>query len=479
MLLQISCKNVIGFIPIRESKDVINRNKAQITLPTDMSLLGYHEPSVSPFTKVVMKESYDDTGGPNLGHRSHVKQTSFILKKDVEQRNRFRRFRHAMQNFFFSNHKKVVKTHNHQLNYDYEYNEIKVNCPSVDKDYSETKFILLLHPIGVGISKWYYDDLLTQLCEKSDMMARKYIFLVPDLLGCGSACNPIKLVGSEEEKIKKLPLLYPSDWAEQMIDFMSQYETTYKESHPRDHTSWAVTANGGCVSIALKIAERLVQQSHTTSKGRNPPSPLSNLILSAVPSLEAIVSSPNRLKIEKAYRRVSGVLGDIFWWYSLRKDGQFIQSFSEKNLAASPENLGRNWRPSCVETARIFGGKSRFATFSFLAGSLKGDCKDSLDALKSTDVKVDIIRGEDKRKNSAKSWFWEKQKKPETPTKDDPKVDGIDSIEIDSSNTNRTTLSRLLAKNGNSGNIINVGGRICLAQEDPEGFSNAIMNILE
>ena len=53
----------------------------------------------------------------------------------------------------------------------------------------------------------------------------------------------------------------------------------------------------------------------------------------------------------------------------------------------------------------MHGGRSRYSTFAFLAGTLQDGCLDSLNTLKGTDVKIDFIRGTDKRRNRAKSWF--------------------------------------------------------------------------
>lgn len=299
--------------------------------------------------------------------------------------------------------------------FDYEYNESCINPTSESNDNGiDTKIVLLIHPVGVGISKWYYDDLFHELAKNSKSSDKKIIFLAPDLLGCGSACNPMKIEGTEQINVKKLPILFPADWAEQLVDFMTQYESINADTLADNNTSWCVVANGGCVPIALEIGKRYansieVEQSKKTGSLVPPRKPnnifslsLSNIILSAAPSLSSIQNDANPIKAQKAYRRLSGFLGNLFWWYALRNDGKFIQSFSEKNLASCPENLGKSWKPKCVQTAQMYNGKSRYATFSFLAGSLKGGSKERLEALRNTDVKIDVVRGVDKRKNSAR-----------------------------------------------------------------------------
>lgn len=477
----INLKDAYGFVSAKRNKSVLQRLHSGFVSPTLSSFDSYQ----IKFEKIDKYARPQNIGQLREGNRQNsivcfsVQQSSYILLNKKVRKSRLRKLKSSMNRHFSFRNKEQNNEQKHRLKYDFEYNEISINPANLNQVNSlETKFVLLLHPIGVGISKWYYDDLLAQFTKKSSLMKKKYVFLVPDLLGCGSGCNPTKIEESEEENVKKLPLLYPEDWAGQMIDFMTQYESNYAESFPQRNTSWAIVANGGCVSIALRIAKHRVNQIKHQSKESTQPSPLCSIILSAVPSLESMVTKSNPNKVKKAYLNLSGILGDVFWWYSLRNDGQFIQTFSEKNLAASPENLGKDWRSRCVQTARMFNGKSRFATFSFLAGSLKEDCKDSLDVLKESDVRIDVIRGEDKRKNSSRSWFWEKQNKKNSLKGTLLNSDGNREKKVQQNDVDRMAFPKLLQKNGNGGNVTIVGGRICLAQEDPDGFSNAVIKSL-
>ena len=158
--------------------------------------------------------------------------------------------------------------------------------------------------------------------------------------------------------------------------------------------------------------------------------------------------------------------GKLFWWYALRNEGAFIQKFSEKNLASRAENLGSEWTPKCVETARAFGGRSRFSTFAFLAGSLNGGNEDRFKALKGrNELQIDVITGRDTRSNPAKSWFWERRRDNKTTVLAEEVVE-------------KTSLVQLLKENGNSGREGFVKGRRCPAHEDAKGFSNKVMQLL-
>ena len=414
---------------------------------------------------------------------------------------------------------------NSHLKFDYEYNELKINNNGGSGN-NVMNIVLLIHPIGVGIGRWYYNRLLKEIGNTSGnntnddndasndiLQTKNLICLAPDLLGCGSACDPklITIMKNNNDihtiTLDKLPLFLVNDWADQIVDFMIQYEAELKLKNDEknddgnnerfDNIHWSVVSNGGCVPIALEIGKRFVESqtiSQTQEKEKNTnhnschPLPSSsssslpevtNLILSATPSAESLFSKPDIEKVQKSYKTLSGVPGSLFWWYSLRSNGKFIQSFSEKNLAARAENLGSDWTPLCVETASSYGGKSRYSTFAFLAGSLNGGNDERLKSLsgiihnnssKSKGdendnekvMNIDIITGRDNRRNRARSWFWEKESKGQKET-----------VVIE-----KTTLVPIIEQNGNGGTEHFVGGRRCPAHEDALGFSRVLLEII-
>ena len=353
-----------------------------------------------------------------------------------------------------------------KISFEYEYNKLVV--PSTDVHNKRTRCILLIQPIGVGIGRWYYDRLFREFqsfrFEESD---GRTIFISPDLLGCGSACQAELISDDRIEPLQQLPLINVKDWSAQIIDLMQKIEDDYKDEGTNNNDiEWCVISNGGCVPIALEIAKKYVDDPNLV-KGL-----LSNLILSATPRINSLLKPQDVEKVQKSYKTLSGTAGNLFWWYSLRNDGQFIQKFSEKNLASKPENLGHEWKPKCVETARAFGGKSRFSTFAFLAGSLNGGNKERLEALRNNkNIKIDVITGGDRRKNPAKSWFWDRRKEKQIQQ---------DRTEVDKEeeNTEKVTLVSFLEENGNSAREIVVKGRRCPAHEDAAGFAKTVMKLL-
>ena len=341
-----------------------------------------------------------------------------------------------------------------RLRFQYDFDELVCgNAPTT----APTHAVILTHPIGVGIGRWYYDRLLESPEKDNNDRPTRLVFLVPDLLGSGSASAPIASDGSD---MLQLPLLKVSDWANQMQDLMADYEAR-SESKGHPIGQWTVVANGGCSPIALEVAQSSVEGTAPfTAK-------VHNVVLSSPPRLSFFLESTDPEKVKKSYRTLSGVAGNLFWWYALRKDGRFIQRFSEKNLVGRAENLGDEWTKNCVAVAKLNDGRSRYSTFSFLAGSLQEGCKKSLDTFKESHVQINFIRGADKRRNRARSWFWQRRKQSA----------GGDEGEEKKENNNaeaERTIEQYVKENRNGGRTEFIGGRISLAHEDPDGYAAAL-----
>jgi hypothetical protein len=385
--------------------------------------------------------------------------TSFVLQKSTTATpSRWSRI---------TRRQREPETTEQQLVFRYDYDQLELSGSKNAKTTppaANTTGVLLIHPIGVGIGKWFYNRLIRQLQARYDQKSsHSYIVVVPDLVGSGSACNP---TWNGNEMIK-LPLFNVSDWSDQMVHIMTEVQTTKPEIQ-----SWCLVANGGCAPIALQVAKRSVENTSTDAVN------VSQVIISSAPRLPFFLQSSDPAKVAKSYRTLCGILGKLFWWYACRNKGKFIQKFSEKNLVADPDNLGDSWTPNCVQTARLSKGKSRYSTFSFLAGALQDGCQVSLKALKDTNVRIDIIMGRDMRRNKAKSWFWQKRKpkgnNKESTTKESNKTEG----EMQVVEEPRKTFRDFVEENGNGGRERMVGGRISLAHEDAPGYADALVALI-
>jgi hypothetical protein len=420
------------------------------------SLLTVHGYMMIPYRTYSIRSSLaaqSEDGLPNiqLPEDTITEQSTCVITKKIRMKpGRWRSLSRLLQ----KNPKDLESPST--LKYTYKYDKLLLQ-PTLRTNSmsSSTIGIVLVHPIGVGIARWFYERLLNAFSSNADRSDRLLI-ISPDLLGSGSACDPA-ISNSDQSIPKHLPLLNISDWTAQLIDLMVESEASQAE-HTIDR--WCIVANGGCSPIALQVAEKASDPSCPLTK------PVSSVIISSAPRLPFFFNASDSSKVSKAYARLCGLVGRLFWWYACRKEGKFIQTFSEKNLVANPDNLGDTWRSNCYQTAVARGGMSRYSTFAFLAGTLQDGCQQSLDTLKNkNNVQVDIIRGRDVRKNKARSWFWQKSKREATSSEE--------------SSQPQKTFRDLVEENGNGGKEMLIGGRVSLAHEDPEGYCNAVLSFLQ
>ena len=355
-------------------------------------------------------------------------------------------------------------------NFTYAYDTLPIDgtgatiaTASSSNNTSKTTGIVLIHPIGVGIARWYYHRILRAFGHRNYTCQQNLFLVIPDLLASGTATSPAFLNNtspSASKQPKHLPLLNISDWTDQVLDLMVQ--------HDDDVDGWCVVANGGCSPIALQVAARRNREYDHTS-------PVRNVILSSTPRLPFFLEASDPVKVQNAYKRLTGIVGRVFWRFARRK--RFLQKFSEKNLVADPANLGPDWTTNCYEIAKRDGGASRYSTFAFLAGTLQDGCIASLEILRgrnnnnnnntatsSTTVQIDIIKGRDIRRNQPKSWFWQRRRLGNQQRQQ---------------RQQHPTLRDYIQQNGNIGREIVVGGRVSLAHEDAYGYRDALLSILE
>lgn len=199
---------------------------------------------------------------------------------------------------------------------------------------STTPALLLIHPIGVGLSGIFWHRFIDTWLEQND----NSIVYNPDLLGCGASDMPSKAY-------------YPLDWADQLKYFI---ETVVKRPI-------VLVVQGALFPVAIK----LIQQ---------PPVPnlISRLVLSGPPAwgIMTTATQPQKQKLLWNLLFDSPVgLGNLFYRYARRR--QFLESFSVRQLFAEATDVDQNWLDSLIQGAENL--QSRYAVFSFLAGFWRED----------------------------------------------------------------------------------------------------------
>ena len=398
-----------------------------------------------------------------LPQNASTKLSSFTLKKKLEQRKTS-----WIRRLFSGKRKRQTKKEELatvNLTFTFEYDNLLVepstkipNDDTATTKTTPTTGVLLIHPIGVGIARWFYHRLFHafanhSISSTSPLSQQRLLFVAPDLIGSGGATNPT--TESSRKLPRVLPLFNISDWTHQLLHVM--------EEHDNEVDCWCIVANGGCSPIALQIAAARGQNITTPGTiNATWSAPVTDVVLSSTPRLPFFLNASDPQQVSRAYRRLAySGLGDLFWWYACRKQGAFLQRFSERNLVAHPDNLGPAWTPNCYQTATANQGASRYSTFAFLAGTLQDGCVASLEMLRNTNVQIHIIKGRDVRRNRAKSWFWQKRRRSsKIPT------------------TPRQSFRDYIEENGNGGRELSVGGRISLAHEDAPGYRDALLEFL-
>ena len=197
---------------------------------------------------------------------------------------------------------------------------------------SSTTPLVLIHPIGVGLSHKFWQRFTDEWLKQNP----DSLIYNPDLLGCGAGDKPEIAY-------------YPIDWAKQLQHFIN---TIVKQPV-------ILIVQGASFPIAIE----LVRLMRTKVKG---------LVLSAPPAWRTMTDTakPTQQKLLWNLLFDSPVgLGNLFYRYARRR--QFIESFSVRQLFASPEEVDRQWLDELTTGAEDI--KTRYAVFSFLAGFWRQD----------------------------------------------------------------------------------------------------------
>ena len=194
--------------------------------------------------------------------------------------------------------------------------------------------IALIHPIGVGLSKAFWQPFIDAwLAQNPD-----FIIYNPDLIGCGDCDMPSVAY-------------YPIDWAEQLQYFL---ENVVKQPV-------LIIVQGASFPIAIKLVPNVANADL-----------IRGLVLTTPPAWRTMTESAKpatqKLLWNLLFDSPLG-LGQLFYLYARRR--QFLKSFSERQLFADADKVNARWLDSLEEGAKDL--KSRYAVFSFLAGFWRED----------------------------------------------------------------------------------------------------------
>ncbi|MHC0066287.1 alpha/beta fold hydrolase [Nostoc sp. UIC 10890] len=194
---------------------------------------------------------------------------------------------------------------------------------------SEGVPLLLIHPIGVGLSRQFWQRFCREWYDKGQ---RNSIYN-PDLLGCGESDMP--------------HVAYtPSDWAEQLQYFL---QTVVQRPV-------IVVVQGALLPVAIQ----LVQKESNLIAG---------LVLSGPPAWDLMTNKPPKWQEKFLWNVLDSPFGSAFYRYA--RTPKFLRSFSTRQLFASENAVDTEWLNTLIAGAENLA--SRHAVFSFLAGFWRDD----------------------------------------------------------------------------------------------------------
>ncbi|MEL6493778.1 MAG: alpha/beta hydrolase [Cyanobacteria bacterium J06623_7] len=213
---------------------------------------------------------------------------------------------------------------------------------------SQTAPLVLIHPIGVGLSHKFWQRFIDEYLKQNP----DSLIYNPDLLGCGAGDMPAIAY-------------YPLDWAKQLQHFITR---VVKQPV-------IIIVQGASFPIAIELAQLLPEEK------------IRGLILSAPPAWRTMTdpAQPRQQKIlwNLLFDSPLG-LGNLFYRYARRR--QFIESFSTRQLFASPQKVDRQWLDELTTGAEDLN--SRYAVFSFLAGFWRQNYAEAIAKIKQPTLAV-------------------------------------------------------------------------------------------
>ncbi|NJR69597.1 MAG: alpha/beta fold hydrolase [Synechococcales cyanobacterium CRU_2_2] len=194
--------------------------------------------------------------------------------------------------------------------------------------------LLLIHPIGVGLSRRFWDRF--NLAWAQQVWARQD----------GGAIYNLDLLGCGESDLPQRPYK-PEDWGGQLEDFLNQVV----------QRPVVLVAQGALVPAAIALC-RLEQEKINAGTSH-----IKGLVLSGPPAWRLMLDVPATWRKNLVWGLLSSPLGALFYRYARRR--QFLESFSRKQLFASNSPIDAEWIEPLVAGAKA--PATRHAVFAFLS----------------------------------------------------------------------------------------------------------------
>lgn len=204
--------------------------------------------------------------------------------------------------------------------------------------------LLLIHPIGVGLSRQFWQ----RFCQESYKQGHRNPIYNPDLLGCG---------GSDMPHVAYTP----KDWAQQLQHFL---KTVVQKPV-------ILVVQGALFPVAIELVQK-------------EPNLIAGLILAGPPAWAIITKETSQWQDKLIWNLLDSPLGNAFYRYARRE--KFLRDFSTRQLFDSAEAVDAEWLKTLEQGAE--NPESRHAVFSFLAGFWRKDYSQPIASIKQPTLVV-------------------------------------------------------------------------------------------
>ena len=207
--------------------------------------------------------------------------------------------------------------------------------------------LVLIHPIGVGLSRRFWD----RFCQTWYEQEQSQPLYRPDLLGCGESDMPRVAYRNE-------------DWATQLLYFLSAVV-----QHPS-----ILVVQGALFPVALALTQR--PEAKQWVKG---------VVLSGPPAWSVMTTPTPPWQPKLLWNLLfEPPVGPLFYRYARRRG--FLESFSVQQLFGDRQDVDASWLDMLKQGASNLA--SRYAVFSFLAGFWRQDYTQQLKHLQIPTVVI-------------------------------------------------------------------------------------------
>jgi pimeloyl-ACP methyl ester carboxylesterase len=204
--------------------------------------------------------------------------------------------------------------------------------------------LLLIHPIGVGLSRQFWQRFSSEWYKQG----RRNPIYNPDLLGCGESDMP--------------HVAYtPSDWAEQLQQFL---KTVVQKPV-------ILVAQGALFPVAIELVQKET-------------SLIAGLVLAGPPAWAVITKKTPEWQDKVIWNLLDSPFGNTFYRYA--RGEKFLRDFSISQLFDSADAVDAEWLNTLQEGAA--NTDSRHAVFSFLAGFWRKDYSQAIASIKQPTLVV-------------------------------------------------------------------------------------------